>query len=247
MKLPALLALAVAMPLHALEVPPPPTRHLVDYTGRLEAAGLARAEAALADLAQRHGHQVVAAFFPSLAGEALEDFTVRCAEAWRVGRRGLDDGVILFAFLAERRMRLEVGYGLEGTIPDAVARRILDHTVRPAFARGDYPGGVVALAGALDALFAGGAPPPAPGKPGRPLIGISVLLGILLVMMVLLIVASRLGGLPPPRGGGASPWRRGSLGGWGRYGGISLGGFGGGGGFFPGGGSFGGGGASGSW
>ena len=136
MKAPFALACLLALPSFALEVPPVPTRYATDYSGRLEGAGLARAEAALAELERAHGHQVIAVFFASLENEALEDFTIRCAEAWRVGRRGLDDGVIFFAFLADRRMRLEVGYGLEATVTDAVARRLLDGAVRPHFARG---------------------------------------------------------------------------------------------------------------
>lgn len=242
----ALVALGLATSLAALEVPPAPSRYVTDYTGRLDPAGLARAEAALAALERTHGHQVVAVFFPSLEGEVLEDFTIRTAEAWRVGRKGLDDGVIFFAFLAERRLRLEVGYGLEGKLPDALARRLLDHTVRPAFARGDLAGGIVALAGAVDRVFSG-APAPVREEKSRPVVGLLLLGVILVVLVVLLAFAGAAGGHPPPRmGRRPSPWGTsmgGFTGGWG--GGVgSLGGFGG---FSPGGGGFGGGGASGSW
>jgi uncharacterized protein len=147
--------LLVAAPLAALEVPPTPTRYFTDLAGVAVPAKAAEAEARLAALEQQTGHQVIAVIFPSLEGEALEDFTVRSAEAWRVGRRGLDDGVILFAFVNDRRMRLEVGYGLEGAIPDAIASRLLRDVVRPRFAAGDYAGGAVALADALERLFRG--------------------------------------------------------------------------------------------
>ncbi|MBP1619834.1 MAG: hypothetical protein H6Q02_601, partial [Acidobacteria bacterium] len=91
-----LLVLAAA-PLAALEVPPTPTRHLTDFAGVASAGRVAEGDARLAALEQQTGHQVIAVIFRSLDGEALEDFTVRCAEAWRVGRKGLDDGVIFFA------------------------------------------------------------------------------------------------------------------------------------------------------
>jgi uncharacterized protein len=212
-------------------VPPTPKEYLADYAGAIGRQQRAAIDDRLAGLEQSTGHQVVAAFFPSLAGEPMEDFTIRCAERWKVGRKGLDDGIIFFAFLRERRMRLEVGYGLEGNVPDAIAQRLLDEDVRPAFAAGDLAGGVMNLAGALEHIFRGGAPPPAEhrtrssgGAPG---------------ILVLIILALLLRAL---RGGRRSYW--GGFGGWGGFpGGGSLGG----GGFSAGGGSFGGGGASGGW
>lgn len=235
-----LLVLAAA-PLAALQVPPTPTRYVTDLAGVVAGDG-AEAEARLAALEQQTGHQVIAVIFRSLEGEALEDYTVRCAEAWRVGRKGLDDGVILFAFVDDRRMRLEVGYGLEGTIPDAVASRLLRNVVRPRFAEGDYGGGVVALADALARLFRGEPPPAERERHSSPL----PFLIMLVLVLVLLSVAGRAsryggrrGGWGGRRGGGGIYWG-GS--GWGGGGGWS-----GGGGFSAGGGGFGGGGASGSW
>jgi len=216
-------------------VPPTPREYLTDYArviGRQQEAGI---DERLAGLEQRTGHQVIAVFFPSLEGEPLEDFTIRCAERWKVGRKGLDDGVIFLAFVRDRRMRLEVGYGLEDKVPDAVAIRLLDEVVRPAFAAGDFGGGVLALADALERIFRGEAPPQPPrGKrtwPGFP--------GVLVLIILFLLI----GALPGTRRG-----HRGGFGGWGGFsgGGFSGGGFSGGG-FSAGGGSFGGGGASGSW
>ncbi len=241
------LAFLVALPALALEVPPLPARFAHDYSGRVDGAGLARAEAALAELERTHGHQVIAVFFSTLDGEALEDFTIRCAEAWRVGRSGLDDGVIFFAFLADRRMRLEVGYGLEEVVTDAVARRLLDGTLRPHFARGDYTGGVEAMARALGRIFSG-SPAPAARDRSRPILGLAVLVIILGILVVVLIAAGAAGSPPSARPGRRRPSWGTSAGGFG--GGFRPGGFGGGGGFggfSPGGGGFGGGGASGSW
>lgn len=244
--LPAM-AFILAMPLFAMDVPPVPSQFVTDYSGTLDGASLRRAGAALAELERIHGHQVIAVFFSSLDDEALEDFTMRSAEAWRVGRRGLDDGVIFFAFLAQRRMRLEIGYGLEGAIPDAVARRLLDRTVRPVFAGGDYAGGVVALADALGKIFSG-APAPPPRERRQPIFGLVMLLIILIALVVLLSVAGSASGPPSPRVGRRRPsWGTGMGGFGGGYSGGGFGGTGGFGGFSPGGGGFGGGGASGSW
>ena len=186
----------------------------------------------LAGLEKRTGHQVIAVFFPSLEGEPLEDFTIRCAERWKVGRKGLDDGVIFFAFVRDRRMRLEVGYGLEDKIPDALAIQLLDGVVRPSFAAGDYAGGVLTLAEALEGVFRG-EPPPRPAQGTRPSPGFP---GVLVLIILFLLIGALRG------------TRRGRWGGPGGWGGFSGGGFSGGGfsggGFSAGGGSFGGGGAS---
>jgi uncharacterized protein len=224
----------------ALDVPATPQHYFTDLAGVVPAAKASKIEAGLADLERRTGHQVIAVIFPSLEGESLEDFTIRCAEAWKVGRKKLDDGIIFFAFIKEHRMRLEVGYGLEDKVPDAIASRLLAATVRPAFQAGDYGGGVLALVGGLDAIFRG-EPPPTP-SPGRQRSS-SNLGGLLVFILVALILRAMRG--PRRRGGpGGGIWPGIFLGGLG--GGFGGGGFSGGG-FSAGGGSFGGGGASGSW
>ncbi len=220
----------------ALEVPPTPRAYLTDLAGVIRPDQAADLDGRLRAIEERTGHQVIAVFFPSLEGEPLEDFTIRCAEAWKVGRKGLDDGAIFFAFVRDHRMRLEVGYGLEEKVPDAVARRLLDEDVRPEFARGEYAGGVAALAAGLDRTFRGEPPPEraARGRSGLPPAAV-----IAIVVLFLLLRAMT--------GGGRRRWG-GGFGGWsgGGFGGFSGGGFSGGG-FSAGGGSFGGGGASGSW
>ena len=234
-----LAALGVLAPAAALEVPPVPTSYLTDLAGVISPTQRAEIERRLQALEASSGHQVIAVLFPSLDGEALEDFTIRCAEKWKVGRKGLDDGVIFFAFIHDRRMRLEVGYGLEAMVPDATARQIIDSAVKPAFAAGQYGNGVEALADVLQRVFAGESiPSPRNHRSGTgPILPIAFVAGALLLRMLLV---------------GASPYRRYRGGGW--WGGLGgLGGFGGsgggwsGGGFSAGGGSFGGGGASGSW
>ena len=214
----------------ALEVPPTPREYIADYARVIGRQQQAAIDERLAGLEQRTGHQVIAVFFQSLEGEPLEDFTIRCAERWKVGRKGLDDGIIFFAFVRDRRMRLEVGYGLEAEVPDAVASRLLDDEVRPSFAAGDFGAGTLALAGALERIFRGESPRDTPrGKSSLP--GVP---GVVALIVLMLLMRAMRGS------------RRGTWGGFGGLGGFSGGGFSGGG-FSGGGGSFGGGGASGSW
>ncbi|MFI5143791.1 MAG: TPM domain-containing protein, partial [Thermoanaerobaculales bacterium] len=108
-----LMSVGVLSPVAALEVPPVPTSYLTDLAGAIPPAQGADIERRLQALETSSGHQVIAVLFPTLAGEALEDFTIRCAERWKVGGKRIDDGAIFFAFIRDRRMRLEVGYGLE--------------------------------------------------------------------------------------------------------------------------------------
>jgi len=105
---------------------------------------------------------------PSTQPETIEAYTIRVAEVWQLGRKGKDDGLLLLIAKDDRRMRIEVGYGLEGVIPDAVAKRIISEVITPRFQRGDYYGGVKA---GLDAIMAqiqssgeapAATPPPAP-------------------------------------------------------------------------------------
>ncbi|MGH7393672.1 MAG: TPM domain-containing protein, partial [Candidatus Rokuibacteriota bacterium] len=133
----------------ALVVPPPPTSRVNDYAGLLAPAPTERLERRLAERERATGAQMVIAVFRSLEGESLEDFSIRLAERWRIGRKGLDDGVILLVFVAERRVRLEVGYGLEPRIPDAVAGRIIGEAVAPRFREGRYAEGLEAAVAAV--------------------------------------------------------------------------------------------------
>jgi len=145
---------------------------------------------------------VVVALFRSLAGESLEDYAIRLAQAWRIGRRGLDNGVIFLIFLDDRRMRLEVGYGLEPRLTDAIAASIIRDVVAPRFREGRLADGIEAGLAAIQQAIAGAyrrpAPPPGPAVDPRAL-------AILLVLAVIVLI------------GLASAWRgarRGRRGGW---------------------------------
>ena len=117
----------------ALAVPPVPPGRVADYAQLLTPSAASRIETGLAEHVARTGTQLAGAIFRTLVGEHLEDYSIRLAQQWRIGRQGLDDGVILLVFVDERRVRLEVGYGLEPLIPDAVAGRIIREGIAPAF------------------------------------------------------------------------------------------------------------------
>ncbi len=117
----------------------------------MSAATAARLDTRLAGFEAETGRQVFVAIFPKLPSPSLEDFTVRTAQAWRIGRKGLDDGAILFVFVQDRKLRIEVGYGLEGQIPDAIASRIIDERIAPLLKAGQAD---AALSAGVEALLA---------------------------------------------------------------------------------------------
>jgi uncharacterized protein len=125
-------------------LPPLPAAYFNDYAGVVSAADAQRLDAKLRAFATETSTQVVVTVFKSLPSASLEDFTVRAAQSWRVGRKDWDNGAVLFVFVDDRKMRIETGYGLEGALPDQLAGRILDNEVRPRFQAGDWAGGLEA-------------------------------------------------------------------------------------------------------
>jgi len=207
-----------------------------------EVAGLERRAAAEE---RRSGNQVVVAIFPSLAGESLEDVSIRLAEQWKIGHAGRDDGVILLVFLQDHKVRIEVGYGLEARLTDALAASIIRNDIGPLFRQGRYADGLDAGLAAIFRAIAGEyrARPAPPRLPAylAPLAPVAFMLLFFVVFAMLAAASRRRPGIDGRRGYTTGP------GGW-YYGGGGFGGGGsGGGGFGGGGGGFGGGGASGSW
>jgi uncharacterized protein len=141
---------AAAMHAAAQQPVPPLTGHVVDTTGTLTADAIEGLERKLAAFEERKGSQIAVLLVRTTAPEAIEPYALRVAEEWRIGRGGVDDGIVLVAALDDRRMRFEVGYGLEGAVPDALARRIIAETIAPRFYENDYAGGLNA---GLDALI----------------------------------------------------------------------------------------------
>ena len=240
-------------------MPPPPTARVNDYAGVLSAADRTRLEDKLAAAERTSGAQMVIAIFPSLEGESLEDVSIRLAERWKVGHKGVDNGVILLVFLQERKLRIEVGYGLEPVITDAVSAGIIRDAIAPRFRERRYAAGLEAAVDEVFARIGGGRAPPRARGPAmpKPVANATLLLMLLIfgVFGVAIFSAIRSslrrgytvdrGGWrahPPISWGGGGPWIGGGGGSFGGGGGGDSGG-----GFSGGGGSFGGGGASGDW
>jgi uncharacterized protein len=255
----SLLAVAfalIASAAFALDVPPPPTAFCTDKAGVLDDSQARALNDKLAQFEQTSGAQFIIYVFPTLDGEVLEDFTIRCGEKWKVGNKKYDNGLILFVFVKERKLRIEVGYGLEPTITDAFSRRVIEEYIAPHFRTGDYAGGLNAAADAIIAQIQHKEAPVAPAQPRRVSGGsgggspaaCGSAMSIIFVIFFLIFVASIITRSRPGCGGCFWPllFMGGgrTFGGGGGWGGGGGGGFGG---FSGGGGSFGGGGASGGW
>lgn len=129
----------------AAEVPVPPlTGRVVDLTGTLTSGEIASLTRKLEDFEDRKGSQIAVLMVPTTQPETIEQFSIRVADAWKVGRKNIDDGAILVIAKNDRHVRIEVGYGLEGTLTDATTRRIIDEDITPKFTNGDFYGGISA-------------------------------------------------------------------------------------------------------
>jgi uncharacterized protein len=128
----------------ALVAVPALSGRVVDQTGTLAAGDIASLTQQLKDLETRKGSQIAVLIVPTTDGEAIEQFSLRVAEAWKIGRKKIDDGALLVIAKNDRRLRIEVGYGLEGALTDATTKRIIDEDITPKFKTGDFAGGVSA-------------------------------------------------------------------------------------------------------
>ena len=128
----------------ALIAVPPLSGRVVDQTGTLAASDVASLTQTLRDLETKKGSQIAVLIVPTTDGEAIEQYALRVAEAWKIGRKKIDDGALLVIAKNDRRLRIEVGYGLEGALTDATTKRIIDEDITPKFKAGDFGGGVVA-------------------------------------------------------------------------------------------------------
>jgi uncharacterized protein len=163
-----LLALLLCLPamLHAATAVPQLARHVTDLTGTLSAAQVDQLDAQLVALEKAKGAQLVVLMVDSTGEQPIEEYSLAVAEANRIGRKGTDDGVLLLVARNDRRVRIEVGYGLEGAIPDAANARIIREYIAPKFRTGDYFGGIHDAVGALTQLIEGEPlPPPVEGAP----------------------------------------------------------------------------------
>jgi uncharacterized protein len=265
----ALLAL-VATPAAAQTFPALSGR-VVDAANLLSPADEAELTGKLQALEQASSRQLVVATVPDLEGRPIEDYGYQLGRHWKLGQEGANNGAILLVAPTERRVRIEVGYGLEPIITDALSWQIINQTILPRFKAEDYPGGIKAGADALIAQL--GAPPEVAERAAMEALQTRqaasaqrqsgggfpfelIFWGIVLLFVILPMLRGgrrgrrygrRRGGSVfiwgPGFGGGGGGWGGGGFGGGG-FGGGGGGGFGG---FSGGGGSFGGGGASGGW
>ena len=138
----ALMLFACTAHADSLQPIPSLTGHVVDTTGTLSPAEASELETALATLERERGAQVVVLMVPTVAPEPIEQFGIRAGEAWKLGRKGVDDGAILLVALRDHRVRIEVGRGLEGALNDATSKRIIAEAITPRFKKNDYIGGL---------------------------------------------------------------------------------------------------------
>lgn len=262
------------MAAHAEVAIPALSARVTDLTSTLDAPAKAAIEAKLADLERKKGSQLAVLIVPTTQPETIEQYGIRVAEAWKLGRKGVDDGVILLVAKDDRTVRIEVGYGLEGAIPDVVAKRIIDEIIVPRFKQGDFAAGINAGVDALSGLIQG-EPLPARKQTNNGVMRFvdhNLFVVFVLFMVVTSAMRAIFGRLIGASLTSAAAFMlawwlsgvifialvaaiiafiatiSGGVGGGRYYGGGGGGGFsGGGGGFSGGGGSFGGGGASGRW
>ncbi len=211
----------------ALQIPTPQA-YVNDYANLIDDTKQQVLESELLRFEEQTSNQIMVATFVSLEGESLEDFSHRLATQWKVGQKLKNNGVVLLVFSKDRQLRIEVGYGLEGVLPDALAKRIIQNDIVPHFKNQDYTGGIFAGLQSIKAATQGEYKGSGPKSTSKKLPS----LGTIIFFMILFFVLGRRGIVLSPGGWG------GGRGGWGSSGGGFSGG---------GGGSFGGGGASGRW
>ncbi len=229
----AAVAISIALAAGA-PTPPAPSRWVEDGVGLLSSAGRVALDRRLEAYQRATGHQVVVWIGASLDGGALDEWSSRTFAAWKVGRKDADDGAAIFVFATDRTIAIEVGYGLEGDVPDAVASRIIREVMAPGLVASDADGAVTAGVDALLAAIEGrpwsGATTPAPPEAATSMSPLEIVLAVLAAIAFLVLLATH------PRLALVLLW---SI--------MSRGRGGGGGGFSGGGGRAGGGGARGGW
>ena len=263
----------LAAPLFAETAIPPLQARVTDQTNLLDAATRQALEAKLAAFEQAKGSQIAVLIVATTEPEAIEQYSIRVVDAWKLGRKDVDDGVLLLFAMQDRAMRIEVGRGLEGAIPDAIAKRVIAEVITPHFQAGNFAAGIDAGVSALIKLVDGEPlPEPVAASAGEDSTWPALLIMAIMLGSILRGIFGPLVGSMVAGGAGffigwllmdtliagmvtaliAAVFTFMSGGGSGRStgGGFGGGGFGGGssdGGFSGGGGSFGGGGASGRW
>ena len=145
---------------------PPLKARVTDLTGTLSASEANQLEQKLAAFEAKKGSQIAVLIVPTTQPETIEQYSIRVAEAWKLGRKGIDDGALLVIAKQDRALRIEVGYGLEGVLPDAIAKRIIEETIVPRLRQGNFAGGIDAGIDKIMGVIQGEPlPPPPAGTP----------------------------------------------------------------------------------
>ena len=181
----SLALLLPALPTWAAKEVPVLTGRVNDLANVVPAPVRERIETKLRDLERRTGAQVAVLIVDTLEGDSIEDYAVRVFQTWKLGRQGVNDGVLFVVAQQERRMRIEVGYGLEDRLTDARSRQILDDIVRPHFRAGNFGAGIEAGIDAIAAVIEGAPLPPPPREPARP---IGSIVGLVFISAMFLVV-----------------------------------------------------------
>jgi uncharacterized protein len=246
----AAVAVVFAINSQAAEViPPKPDRYFNDYAGVVSKEAAYRFNEQLAQFERETSDQVVVAVFPKMQSDSdIADYTQRVAQAWGVGQKEERNGVVLFVFIQDRKMFIQVGYGLEGALPDITAFDITEYHIKPLFRNGNYEGGLATgidlICKAIRGEYKGSGKTVAEKRRGSGAFGLLPFITFVIVLIIISRLMRRLGGYGySSRRGGPVFIPTGGGGGWSSGGGGS-GGFSG---FSGGGGSFGGGGAGSSW
>lgn len=229
-------------------IPPAPPAYFNDYAHVVPASVASQLNTKLEDFEKTTGNQVVIAVYPKMESDSsIDDYTVRVARAWKVGQKLKNNGVVLFVFIQNHQMFIQVGYGLEGALPDAICKQITEYEIKPRFKTSDYAGGLTAGVNAILAATKGeykGTGATVGGarvRHSRNVSNVVIVLAIIAFILLRSLSSGRRRGWMYSSGGWGGFY--GGGGGWGGGGGSSSGG----GGFSGGGGSFGGGGAGSSW
>jgi uncharacterized protein len=233
-------------------IPPAPQLFFNDYAGVVSPATASQLNSTLENFERQSSGQILVAIFPKMQSDSsIEDYTIRVFRSWQVGQKEKNNGATLFIFVQDHKMFIQVGYGLEGVLPDALCKRIIDEQISPRFHRGDFDGGcsagVQSILAAVKGEYKGTGHTVAEQRGQNDVLiyphhenSRQIFWLIVITIFVLFIIFNRNRG-----GGGGGMIYTG--GGWGGFSGGGGGFSGGGGGFSGGGGSGGGGGAGGSW
>src|SRR5205823_11935893 len=171
-----------------IPIPPPPSRWVTDTAGFMSPGAADSLDSRLAAYGQYTGHQLIVYIGQTTGDAPIDDWAVRAFERWKVGRKGIDDGLVLFVMAADRKLRIEVGYGLEAQVPDAIASRVINDVIVPRIQAGDRDGAVTSGMDAVMMVIGGGALPAERGRRERRPIPLGQLIFLAIIGVIALVM-----------------------------------------------------------